>query len=513
MFSVEDFLSLSTTKKHSVECGHSTLSKREIKYISVIEMPIDDFIRPGEVVLSTALGCYDDKEKLLSFVAEIYNSNASALVISVKTDNYHLPQNVIDFCNVVGFPVIVIPWEFRFSEIIEEFIEKRNETDVRKTLSYEKIQNELLFSYLNGAEIDNAARIISQFFNCNTIITDEFYQIKGTYTNKINKESITKEILDSYTLKLPVKSYNRRFGFIFLNPYTQQENFDEEILPIEKYFIMPLTLWFNKEDVINITTMKLKDDFVWQIAKGAFDSPETVKVSANKLGFDLTPNYTCIAGKIESDNFKTEDAPYIENIILSIAKKIGKKVISTIRLKNIIIYLENDKSDVVKTLSSFIDSVEKRLSRDFPHINFFWGISQTNSIVNDFNKLYTDAKFVLDMCKNKKIPLNRIFFDEAGIYRILTTLSEEKDVMDFARETIKPLTDYDLVKNMSLVDTVTVFIKNNYNISKTARDLHMHRQSLLYRISKIEELMNMSLENHNDIFLLEICIRLTNGDI
>jgi purine catabolism regulator len=513
MFSVDDFLKLSTIESHSVECGHDTLSKKKIKYISVIEMPIDDFIRPGEIVLSTALGCYDDKEKLFSFVTEIYNTGASALVVSVKVDEYHLPQNVIDFCNGVGFPVIIIPWESRFAEIIEEVIEKRNERDSKKIKAYEKVQNELLFSYLNGAEMDNAARLIAHSLKCDTIITNEFYEIKGNFTSKISREGINKEMMDTYPIKISVKSYNRNFGFLFLKNYNKTDFPGEEILSIEKYFVMPLTLWFNKEDVISITTMKLKDDFVWQMAKGSFENPESLKISATRLGFDLNTDYSCISGKFDLLNFSEDDSTHVENIILSTAKGIGKKIISTIRLNNMIIFIENDKTETVTTISSFIDVMEEKFSVDYPDAKLFWGISQTNSLSNDFNKLYEDAKFVLDMCENQRRSLNRIFFDEAGIYRILTALSDKKDVMDFAKKIIKPLADYDLVKNISLIYTIMVYIKNNYNISKTARDLHMHRQTLLYRLSKIEELMDISLENHNEIFLLETCIRLTDGDI
>jgi len=36
----------------------------------------------------------------------------------------------------------------------------------------------------------------------------------------------------------------------------------------------------------------------------------------------------------------------------------------------------------------------------------------------------------------------------------------------------------------------------------------LHRQSLLYQLNKIEELTSLSLKNNNDVFLLEICMRL-----
>ena len=40
------------------------------------------------------------------------------------------------------------------------------------------------------------------------------------------------------------------------------------------------------------------------------------------------------------------------------------------------------------------------------------------------------------------------------------------------------------------------------------RELNLHRQSLLYRLKKIEALTNRSLSNTDDLFLLNLSIRL-----
>ena len=60
---------------------------------------------------------------------------------------------------------------------------------------------------------------------------------------------------------------------------------------------------------------------------------------------------------------------------------------------------------------------------------------------------------------------------------------------------------------IDLVGTLTAYIRSNHSISRTARELNIHRQSLLYRLDKIEEITEMKLGNHQDLFLLEIYCR------
>ena len=70
------------------------------------------------------------------------------------------------------------------------------------------------------------------------------------------------------------------------------------------------------------------------------------------------------------------------------------------------------------------------------------------------------------------------------------------------------LTYYDANSNIGLLQTLTEFIRTSYNTSQTARNLHVHRQSLLYRLEKIQALTGMSLSEHDDLFVLETFSRI-----
>jgi len=69
------------------------------------------------------------------------------------------------------------------------------------------------------------------------------------------------------------------------------------------------------------------------------------------------------------------------------------------------------------------------------------------------------------------------------------------------------LIEYEKKREMDLIDTFIVYDNQNGNVSQAARVLNMHRQSLLYRLRKIETLTNLSLDNPDDIFLLSISIK------
>ena len=56
----------------------------------------------------------------------------------------------------------------------------------------------------------------------------------------------------------------------------------------------------------------------------------------------------------------------------------------------------------------------------------------------------------------------------------------------------------ELLKDDDMVNTAEVFLENNLNVSETSRNLYMHRNTLMYRLDKIERVMGLNLRNFSD---------------
>ncbi|HLR35293.1 MAG TPA: helix-turn-helix domain-containing protein, partial [Tissierellales bacterium] len=137
-----------------------------------------------------------------------------------------------------------------------------------------------------------------------------------------------------------------------------------------------------------------------------------------------------------------------------------------------------------------------------------WGISENKVHNYSFNKAFLDAKISLEILHNEKEPGYRNIYHNTSIYRLLSILSNDQDTQTIIMDIIGNLIQHDSENNLELIHTFKTYIKNKGNVSKTARTLHLHRQSLLYRLKRIEEITELSLDNADDVFLLELCIRL-----
>ena len=99
-------------------------------------------------------------------------------------------------------------------------------------------------------------------------------------------------------------------------------------------------------------------------------------------------------------------------------------------------------------------------------------------------------------------------FAQLGIYRLLFHLYGQQELTHFYEETLGPLLDSDSRSNSALMETLEGFFRYNGNLSETARAMHLHRNSLLYRLGRIEELLGRSLEDPELRLSLQIALKI-----
>lgn len=542
-FTIKDFLNISIIEQAKVKTAISTLSLRSIEYVSVIEIPVENFVRKNELVLSTAIGCTDNPEIFKEFIWEIFNSKASALVVAVGHHVKMIPKEVIEFAEKLQFPIIEIPWNIRFADLIEAVLTQLNNWQQANLKSFENLQKQLLTYYLNGFTLSDAAELIHQTLGSPVVIVNTSGSLKGT-SNKaeglINTLTSCLQMLSSHVDQVPLGKYNIEkshvifkiqsgnilYGYLFLKFMTDKiskDNFINEKAQILRHIITPVTLWFNREQAIYEAEMHLKDDFVWNLTKGEIDSWEDVSSRAKSIGYNLSATYVCLVGLLGNmeEPYKSEKSSStsyeqwlydsiktIKSQILRIGTHLKQATMTTYQQDRLIIFLEVTNNEVEESVNRFLDLLEEKLTKLYSGINMSWGIGKNHFGVKTFHKGFTDAKIALEVCYKQKGPGHRSTYNNISIYRMLSALSYNQEAQKITMLTIGKLIEYDNEHGLDLINTFIAYVQNKCNASQTARALHLHRQSLLYRLKRIEVITTLSLENPDDLFLLDICIRL-----
>ena len=126
----------------------------------------------------------------------------------------------------------------------------------------------------------------------------------------------------------------------------------------------------------------------------------------------------------------------------------------------------------------------------------------------DFGISYQEAKNLIpkkDMLPN---PTNKkvLSASSMGIYKYMFNSGNQQEILNYCNEKLKKLEMYDNANGSFLIDTLVNYYMCGFNVGKTAEMMYVHRNSLQYRLKKIEEILEINLDDSMEYLDLVNCI-------
>src|SRR5205823_3293178 len=99
-------------------------------------------------------------------------------------------------------------------------------------------------------------------------------------------------------------------------------------------------------------------------------------------------------------------------------------------------------------------------------------------------------------------------YGQLGVERLLLHLVDHPELERFARDLLGDLLAYDALHRSELVRTLEVFLGCNGIHVRAAHELHLHRNTLLYRLDRVREILGRDLEDSDERLSLQIALRI-----
>ncbi len=149
-------------------------------------------------------------------------------------------------------------------------------------------------------------------------------------------------------------------------------------------------------------------------------------------------------------------------------------------------------------------NTEKATYELFKKFNAFCGISNTFNDLLHISDYQIQAQDAMTLGKKTCSKYHVYFYEDFYLPAILAPRIEQMPRANYISPIITAVRHYDQKHSTDLFYTLDVYIKNLCSTTETANKLHIHRNSLLYRINKIEEITHSSLKEYNTFMHLLI---------
>ncbi len=131
------------------------------------------------------------------------------------------------------------------------------------------------------------------------------------------------------------------------------------------------------------------------------------------------------------------------------------------------------------------------------------GIGTVVRDLRDLNRSYKEAQIALEIGKIFEKRKNIVSYNNLGvgrlIYQMPTTLCEMFLSEVFDRGSVESL-------DQEILFTINKFFENNLNVSETARKLFVHRNTLVYRLDKIQRITGLDIREFEDAITFKMAL-------
>ncbi|MBV8446176.1 MAG: helix-turn-helix domain-containing protein [Candidatus Dormibacteraeota bacterium] len=135
------------------------------------------------------------------------------------------------------------------------------------------------------------------------------------------------------------------------------------------------------------------------------------------------------------------------------------------------------------------------------------GVGRAVSGVAAIRSSYREAEQALALGRRVFGEGRTVRFADLGLHRLLVAMAQHAELGDFYEETVGTLVAYDDRTGGELMRTLEAYFACHGSPTDTAHRLRLHRNTILYRLRRIEEVGHLRLDDPSTRLNLQLCLR------
>ncbi|MEW9668128.1 PucR family transcriptional regulator [Ammoniphilus sp. 3BR4] len=253
-----------------------------------------------------------------------------------------------------------------------------------------------------------------------------------------------------------------------------------------------------------------KDHLLLKILQGKYTNERLLKMEADLAGLNFPSLFSVVIFYCP-----TEVGPdRLRNIIKLYCIYAGKTTYWIEKDQQLIVLVGSPsfiEGSSAKLAIELVENVLKKLDSSLGkqvHVGIGKEYDQLTKAKNSFAEALQVINLSKSLHKNTlSIP---VVYSKLGVFRLLSVINEKNKEDGYLNSDIERLRKHDEENNAELLHTLHIYLVNHCKIKETAAALHIHPNTLNYRIKKISELTSISFEDIDQRVMLYIDLLLLN---
>jgi sugar diacid utilization regulator len=277
-----------------------------------------------------------------------------------------------------------------------------------------------------------------------------------------------------------------------------------------------------RERVVAAAARQVRDDLVEGLLLGGRDNGEVGRW-ARHLGYDSTREHRILAVAFEAAG-SARAAGTRAGSKEAIGKRVGAAIdhFFTTRMLGAITSIREDEVVVVvpdsggqhrgaEEAGRLSAGCLARMRDLFPETVITIGIGGACRDPADIARSYGQARRTIDAVVRLGRQGQVVAFEDLGIHRLLLQVPDLAELRSFATEILGKLGGQERQRGTELLTTLACYFRENNSPQRTARSLHVHPNTVAYRIRRIQEITGLQLGTYRDRLMAQVALEIIDA--
>ena len=166
------------------------------------------------------------------------------------------------------------------------------------------------------------------------------------------------------------------------------------------------------------------------------------------------------------------------------------------------------QDSVRKTAEDLCGKIQAYVAKTDPDIRVCLGAGSSFKGADRIQEGLKEARQAFRMIQVCRVDGGIRYYHDLGIYRIFFSLPDKSVLDGIYEDTLGKLKEYDESTGSDLVQTLRIYLEERNSILETAKRLYVHRNTVKYRIGRIEEILGYELCDGNEEFRLRLAFKI-----
>ncbi|MCR4434974.1 MAG: helix-turn-helix domain-containing protein [Clostridiales bacterium] len=247
-----------------------------------------------------------------------------------------------------------------------------------------------------------------------------------------------------------------------------------------------ISLEMQKDKFYKNTKGAVYESFIKDLLDGSVNDPEVIEKRAKSLELGLRENLCLIVVDIKHFNAQKTSLSHLRNTLENLVAYSR----SVIYYDYVVLIVNCGEKNTL--LERDLMLLEEFLANKQLHA----GLSRHFNNLKDIPYYYKQALKAIELGMHHNGKKALFIYEDYAVNHLLDICSDHHvDLKEFCHPALFKLMEYDRKNNTSYTQTLYIYLSHKGNQIKSANALNIHRASIAYRIEKIEEIMDLKLDN------------------